>query len=146
MKGLSLTRVSLAAVLLTSLALSGLGSPLVHATDPCAAVSGDPNPPGSDPVPTISGTISNSSTSTPIAGASVFLYVCVDEISVPAASTTTNSAGRYLFPDLDGPNWYYGAAPLTGSLTNMSPSGATLNPSALVDVGAGEQDLDMTFQ
>jgi len=136
----------LSAALLVALVLSG---PLAHpalATDPCASAQGDPSPPGGGPEPTIAGTVTNASTSTAIAGASMYLYVCLDETSVAVTSTTTNSAGRYIFSDLDGPSWYYVAAGLTGPLANMVPATGTQNPTPLVDVGEGDEYLDLAFE
>jgi len=136
----------LSAALLVALVLSGSSPHSALATDPCASAQGTPPSPGGDPVPTIAGTVTNASTSTAIAGASMYLYVCLDETSVAVTSTTTNSAGRYVFPDLDGPSWYYVAAGLTGPLANMVPASGTQNPTALVGVGEGDLDLDLAFE
>jgi len=136
----------LSAALLVALLLSGSLAHSALATDPCASAQDDPSPPGDDPLPTIAGTVTNASTVTPISGASMYLYVCVDEASVEVTSTTTNSAGRYVFSDLDGPSWYYVAAALTGPLANMVPASGTQNPTALVGVGEGDLDLDLAFE
>jgi len=135
----------LSAALLVALVLSGSIAHSALATDPCASAQGDP-PGGDDPDPTIAGTVTNATTVTPISGASMYLYVCVDETSVAVTSTTTNSSGRYVFSDLDGPAWYYVAAGLTGPLANMVPATGTQNPTALVGVGDGDLDLDLAFE
>lgn len=133
------------AALLAALALGGPFASPARATDPCAEAAGGVGAPGDDPAPTIAGTISDGSTSAPIAGATIELYACVGTTSVFAASTTTDGSGRYGFADLDGPAWYYVAASLTGPLAGMAPSNGTQNPTALVAVGDGDPELDLAF-
>jgi len=133
------------AALLAALALGGPIASPAHATDPCSAANGSPGTPPGEPGPTIAGTVSDGSTSTAIAGATIELYACVGATSVFAASTTTDGSGRYAFDALDGPAWYYVAAALTGPLAGMAPSGGTHNPSELVGVGDGDPALDLAF-
>lgn len=141
----SLDRRLALAALLSALLVAGPVAPPAHATDPCAVASGSAGAPGDDPAPTIAGTVTDGSTSAPIAGATIELYACVDQTSVFAASTTTNAAGRYGFEGLDGPAWYYVAASLTGPLAGMAPSNGTQSPSVLVAVGDGDPALDLAF-
>lgn len=104
---------------------------------------GDPHP--GPAVPFIGGTVSTDA-GQPIAGATVLLARCVAGIPLPSGATVTLADGRYTFSGLAADADYVVIAPLEGLLAGRKPTGATLNPSHLIDGGHGDDAVDMVFE
>jgi hypothetical protein len=65
---------------------------------------------------------------------------------VLVATTTTNAAGQYVFDGLPAGNYYVDVTDTNGALTGLSPSsGATTDPSAVINLSEGEAYVDADF-
>lgn len=117
-----------------------------HASSPCQNAGADPNPPIGQPDVVIGGQVTLDSTSA-VEGATVKLFWCDGSTAVQAASTETGSNGDYAFTeDLVEGKWHYVGVALTGPLTGATPAQGTSNPSALIAVGYGDDDVDFDFE
>jgi hypothetical protein len=133
------------AALLLALVVSTSARPAaVSATgNPCEQVNGPAGVPREDPDPLIAGTVTDVMSASGIAGATVNLYRCSGNLGVYVTSATTTSAGQFQFGSLEQA-WYYVEAAMTGPLSGKTP--ATSNPSALIEVGDGNEAVDFAFQ
>jgi len=137
--------LALAFVLLVGLAGAGSPPAAVLADGPCSTVDTDPGPPGTDPQPMVGGRVTDGDTGEGIAGATLRLFRCVARQPYLVATLTTDAAGDYASGSLSQA-WYFVAAELSGPLAGMKPTTATLNPTAVIEVGAGDPDVDLAFQ
>lgn len=117
-----------------------------EATEPCAQASGSPGGPSDDPVPLIAGTVTAATTGAPVVGATVRLYRCESGTPTAWGTDTTDAGGGFAFLSLSGPDWYYAAVDLTGPLAGMHVATGTANPTSLIPVGDGQQDLQLSFE
>lgn len=62
------------------------------------------------------------------------------------ATDTTDSTGTFDFGALTGPDWYYVDVVESGPLGGMVPANGTNNPSAPVEVGAGDAAMLFEFE
>ena len=60
-------------------------------------------------------------------------------------NTGTDASGHYAFADLSRA-FYYVAAVMEGPLSGLSPAEWCTNPSALVEVGEGDMNVDFSFE
>lgn len=134
--------IALAALLLAV----GFTSPLpIHASSPCDTTGGPPRGPGSDPVPTIAGSVTAHGTSD-VEDATVKLFRC--DLSGPThvATELTDASGEFEFGSLTGPSWYYIEVQMSGPLNGHTASTGTSNPTAAYDVGPGQTGLALDFE
>jgi len=124
------------------------GDPALRAlaAGPCDDVVGSPGPPGGPGEPDISGHIVDGSTSLGIEGATVRLYRCDGTTPTLVATDTTSASGGYAFLDLDAPEWYVVEAVMTGPLSTRAPADGTVNPTAPIDVGPGQDEVNLEFE
>lgn len=117
-----------------------------HASGPCQNAGADPDPPIGQPDLVIGGRVTLNSTSA-VEGATVKLFWCDGSTAVQAAGTETGSNGDYEFTsELVEGKWHYVAVALTGPLTGASPAVGTNNPSPLIAVGYGDDDVGFDFE
>lgn len=117
-----------------------------EATEPCAQASGSPGAPGDDPGPMVAGTVTTATTGAPVVGATVRLFRCESGTPTAWGTDTTDANGGFEFSSLSGPDWYYAAVDLTGPLAGMHAASGTANPTSLIPVGDGQQDLQLSFE
>jgi hypothetical protein len=118
----------------------------IASTSPCEAVNGDPGPPSMPPKPTLGGTVSDHADGSGISAASLKLYKCNAGVATLFSSAQTDSAGSYLFSDLEAGYFYYVEADLTGALSGMSAAGATENPSLAIGLSPSASGVDLSFE
>lgn len=139
-------RLSAVAVLLCALVLSPIQAPSVNADpNPCQSAQGSPGDPDPGIDPDIAGILTDANSQEPIYGATLRLYLCVAGAGSQVGYTTTDSQGYYEFGGL-AQGFYYVTAADTGPLSGMTPASGTVNPSALIPFGAGDLNVDFSFE
>ncbi len=143
MKSVLLSLAVLVAFVVVSVAVD---SPPAQASNMCLSVEADPDPPIGQPDLVIGGHIDLEGPGS-LEGAKVTLYRCGGTTAILAASANTDSGGGYEFTDdlVEG-KWHYVMVSLTGPLAGKRPAAGTTNPSELIAVGYGDDEVDFSFE